>query len=47
MGAPGPGGTWLDESVNKSFKAVMAAAHRAVFHRRVLMEFQQLKRPRA
>ena len=46
MGAPQPGGAWLDDAVNTSLKAVMAAAHRTVWHRRALLEFQQLKRGR-
>ena len=47
MGAPQGGGTWEDEAINKDLKKVMGAAHRTVFHRRVLVEFQQLQKPRA
>ena len=46
MGAPGPGGTWLDESINKDLKAIMEAAHRLNWHRRVLLEFRSCKRSR-
>ena len=40
MGSTALHGTWLDESINADLRKVAAAAHRLVWHTRVLNEFR-------
>eukprot|EP00975_Prorocentrum_lima_P064178 12895985-Prorocentrum_lima.AAC.1 len=39
-GSPHRGGTWTDESINGLLKSTALAAHRAVWHRRLLFGFK-------
>ena len=39
MGAPALHGTWLDESLNGALRQICNAAHRLVWHSRVLNDF--------
>ena len=39
MGSPTLYATWLDESINKHIASLAAAAHRLVWHSRLLTDF--------
>ena len=43
MGSPALYGNWLDESLNRDLKGIAAAAHSAVWERRVLSEFRAFR----
>ena len=40
MGSPALHGTWLGESIDADLRKVVTAAHRLVWHTRVLNEFR-------